>query len=121
MKTLLFIAIILIPSLGYALIEEEETKFKVYGACGMCKARIEKAATSVDGVSSARWLQKAQMLSLSFDNQKVKIEKVHEKIAASGHDTEKVAAEDEVYESLHACCHYERAVYDEKPEDESHH
>ena len=121
MKTLLFIAVFLIPSLGYALSEEKETEFKVYGACGMCKARIEKAALSVDGVSSAQWSQKTQILSLSFDNQKVKIEKVHEKIAASGHDTEKVAAEDEVYESLPACCHYERAVYDDESEHESHH
>ena len=121
MKTLIFIAVFLIPSLGYALSEEEETKFKVYGACGMCKARIEKAATSVDGVSSAEWSQKTQMLSLTWDEQKVNIEAVHEKIAGSGHDTEKVAAEDEVYKSLPACCHYERAVYDDKPEHESHH
>jgi len=30
-------------------------KFKVAGNCGMCKARIEKAAKSVDGVSGADW------------------------------------------------------------------
>ena len=33
MKTLLFIAVFLIPSLGYALSAEEETEFKVYGVC----------------------------------------------------------------------------------------
>ncbi len=121
MNTLLFISVFLIPSLGYALSVEEETEFKVYGACGMCKARIEKAATSVDGVSSAQWSQKTQMLSLSFDNQKVDVEAVHEKVAGSGHDTEKVAAEDKVYKSLPACCHYERAAYDDKPVHESHH
>ena len=30
-------------------------KFKVYGNCGMCEKRIEKAASSVDGVSKADW------------------------------------------------------------------
>jgi len=29
---------------------EKTEKFKVYGNCGMCEKRIEKAANSVDGV-----------------------------------------------------------------------
>ncbi len=120
MKTLIFIAVFVIPALGFTLSSAEKTEFKVYGACGMCEARIEKAATSVDGVSSAQWSQKTQMLSLTWDEQKVNIEAVHEKIAGSGHDTEKVAAKDETYNSLPACCHYERAVYD-KSDHESHH
>ncbi len=118
MKTLIFIAVFVIPALGFTLSSAEKTEFKVYGACGMCKARIEKAATSVDGVSSAQWSQKTQMLSLTWDEQKANVEEVHEKIAGSGHDTEKVAAEDETYSSLPACCHYERAA-DDKPGHES--
>lgn len=107
MKTLIFLAVILLPSLGALQANPAETEFKVYGACGMCKDRIEAAAT-IDGVSFAEWSQDKQMLTLHYDADQVDLEKVHQRIADAGHDTEKVRADDEVYNSLPACCHYER-------------
>lgn len=107
MKTLFLLAAILLPSLGGLQANPTETEFKVYGACGMCKDRIETAAM-IDGVSFAEWSQDEQMLTLRYDAEQVELEKVHQRIADAGHDTEKVRADDEVYNSLPACCKYER-------------
>ncbi|MFW5687640.1 MAG: heavy-metal-associated domain-containing protein [Bacteroidota bacterium] len=106
MKTLVFFITLLIPMLGVS--NQDKTEFKVYGACEMCKARIEKAAKSVHGVHAADWDMKTQMLTLDYDTQKVDLDDVHQKIADAGHDTEKVRASDETYQSLPACCKYKR-------------
>ncbi len=108
MKTLLLLFTFIIPSLTFGLSAAEKTEFKVYGACGMCEARIEKAAKSMDGVNAADWNQETKMLSIEYDADKVNLDDVHKTIAEAGHDTEKVSAKDEVYEGLPACCHYER-------------
>ncbi len=87
--------------------KREMTSFKVYGSCGMCKSRIEKAAMT-EGVRSAEWSMEKNLLTLNYDPETTDLETVHEKIAEAGHDTEKLSADDSVYNSLPACCHYER-------------
>lgn len=84
-------------------------KFKVYGNCGMCENRIEKAAKSVEGVSNAEWDKKTQTIEISFDASKTDVHKVHMAIAKVGHDTEMHKAKDETYNSLPGCCKYDRA------------
>lgn len=110
MKTLLLLATFLVPLLGYS--HHHKTEFKVFGACGMCETRIENAARSVAGVTSADWNRQTKMLTLEYDADKVNLDDVHNKIAEVGHDTDKVRAKDEVYKALPACCHYERAESD---------
>ncbi len=83
-------------------------KFKVYGNCGMCESRIEKAAKSVEGVSSADWDQDTKMIEVTFDDSKTDLEKIHKAIADAGHDTDLKKADDKTYEALPGCCHYER-------------
>jgi Cu(I)/Ag(I) efflux system membrane fusion protein len=83
-------------------------KFKVYGNCGMCEDRIEKAANSVDGVSSAVWDKKTMMIEVKLDASKTDVHKVHMAIAEVGHDTEMHKARDEVYNRLPDCCKYDR-------------
>lgn len=106
MKTLLLTMLLFLPGLAMAQ-NTTESEFKVYGACGMCKERIENAA-ALDGVTSANWSQETRMLTLSYDANQVDLDEVHESIAEAGHDTEKVRADDDVYENLPACCHYDR-------------
>ncbi|MBW6498604.1 MAG: heavy-metal-associated domain-containing protein [Bacteroidales bacterium] len=106
MKTFLFLATILIPLLGFS--NDHKAEFKVYGACGMCETRIENAAKSVDGVTTADWNRETKMLTIEYDTEKVSLDDVHKKIAEAGHDTDKVRAKDKVYNGLPACCHYER-------------
>lgn len=86
---------------------EMTAKFKVYGNCGMCEKRIEKAA-KIDGVSFADWDVDTKMLTVIFDPGKVKPNQIHKAVAAVGHDTDKVKAPDEVYAELPECCQYER-------------
>jgi copper chaperone CopZ len=83
------------------------TKFKVYGNCGMCEKRIEKAA-KIEGVTFADWNEDTKILAITFDSTKVKPAQVHKAVAAVGHDTEKEKADDAVYAKLHECCQYER-------------
>ena len=80
---------------------------KVWGNCGMCKARIEKTA-KVDGVSKALWDAKTQILTLTYDPSKVKTDDIQKKIAAVGHDTEMFKADDKAYDALPGCCKYDR-------------
>ena len=78
---------------------------KVSGNCEMCKARIEKAA-KLDGVVKAEWNKKDKTLTATFDQAKTNIEEIGKKVAASGHDTEKVKATDAVFDKLPGCCKY---------------
>ena len=88
-------------------VAEMTTKFKVYGNCGMCEKRIEKAA-KIDGVRLADWDEDSKMITVTFNPEKVKPGRIHKAIAAVGHDTDKVKAPDEVYAELPECCLYER-------------
>ena len=88
--------------------QTDSASFKVYGKCGMCKKRIEKAANSLEGVSGANWDVSSKEFTARYDETKVSEKEIHEKIASVGHDTEKVKATDEAYGNLHGCCKYNR-------------
>ena len=116
MKLRFFISIILLT--GVLNLHAQETpetdtvaemtaKFKVYGNCGMCEKRIEKAA-KIDGVRLADWDEDSKMITVTFNPEKVKPGRIHKAIAAVGHDTDKVKAPDDVYAELPECCLYER-------------
>ena len=82
-----------------------EASFDVLGTCGMCKDRIEEAATGINGVESATWNKDTKVLSLTYTTG-LNLDKVHQAIADVGHDTNKIKAKDEVYETLPGCCRY---------------
>lgn len=88
--------------------EKQTETVKVYGNCGMCKTRIEKAAKSVDGVKKAIWDQEKKELTVTFDPEVTNVEAIEKEVAAVGHDTDNVKAKDEVYSNLHSCCQYDR-------------
>lgn len=93
--------------------QAKSEKFKVYGNCGMCEARIEKAAKAVPGVNSADWDMETKMMEVSFNDSKTDVDKIELAIAGVGHDTENHKAKDSVYDKLPGCCQYERAVIKE--------
>ena len=84
----------------------QQSTFKVAGNCQMCKNRIEKAASSLDGVNSAVWNTESKILEITYNPEKVQLERVHEAIASAGHDTEMKTALQKVYNELPACCLY---------------
>ena len=83
-------------------------KIKVYGNCGMCKTRIEKAAKSVEGVSEASWNSEDSMLSVTYDAAKTTTLKIEEAESKVGHDTDHTRAADKTYDNLPGCCQYDR-------------
>jgi hypothetical protein len=79
--------------------------FKVDGECGSCKSRIQNAL-KVEGIKFAKWDEDSKLLSIQYDDRFIKLDKIHYLVAAAGHDTEKVNAKEEVYNTLPDCCHY---------------
>ncbi len=84
--------------------------FGVRGNCGMCKSTIEKAANSIEGVASATWDVDKKKVDDYFDANKTNAMTIHNAIAASGYDTEKVAGSEEAYKDLPGCCKYDHEM-----------
>lgn len=81
----------------------------VKGNCDQCKKRIEKAAYSVKGVKTATWSEETGNLHLILDETKCSTADVQAAVVKAGHDTEKVKATEQDYNSLHHCCQYSRS------------
>lgn len=79
--------------------------FRVSGVCGMCKARIEKAAADA-GADKAVWQPSTQELRVTIHPERSTPEQVKKQIAAVGHDVEGLPADDRAYRALPACCQY---------------
>lgn len=92
-----------------------ELSFGVRGNCGMCKVTIEKAANGVSGVSSANWNVNKKKIDISFDATKTTLKTIHNAIAASGYDTDKVAGNLKAYDALVKCCQYDHAMLMNQP------
>lgn len=84
-----------------------DLSFGVRGNCEMCKSTIEKAANSVEGVTMATWDVDKKMIDVSFDDSKTDAMAIHNAIAASGYDTDKVAGSEVAYKDLPGCCQYD--------------
>ncbi|MDR0814993.1 MAG: efflux RND transporter periplasmic adaptor subunit [Bacteroidales bacterium] len=88
--------------------EPVHAMLEVGGLCGMCKTRIEGAAMSVVGVTSASWDKETRQLHLHFDPSKTALDDISKAVAKSGHDTDKHKADDGIYNALPACCKYRK-------------
>jgi Cu(I)/Ag(I) efflux system membrane fusion protein len=84
----------------------KHTTFGVSGNCEMCKDRIEKAAQSVKGVSSAVWDVTTKKINVEYDDNLTNPGAIQKSIAMVGHDTEKVKADVKTYNALPDCCKY---------------
>jgi copper chaperone CopZ len=91
-------------------ISSQEISFGVRGNCGMCKTTIENAANSLDGVSLASWNIDQKTLVVFYDSSAVDEMSIHNAIAASGYDTEKVLGNLDAYNSLPGCCQYDHEM-----------
>jgi outer membrane receptor for ferrienterochelin and colicin/copper chaperone CopZ len=86
-------------------ITDSSVTIKVFGNCIQCKTRIE-AAMKTKGVKTAVWSIESKLLKLQYDPSVITIEKIHQKIADVGHDTELKKAKDKTYNNLPECCLY---------------
>lgn len=107
-KAIFLTMVIALLSLTTVFGQAKTEKFKVYGNCGMCEKRIETAAKSIEGVTTANWTKETQMFEVAFDSTKTDVHKIHMAIAKVGHDTEMHKTKDETYNALPGCCKYTR-------------
>lgn len=82
------------------------TKFKVFGNCEMCQARIEKVVNKFKNVEESEWSPETKMLTIFYKETMPDITEIQKAIAAVGHDTETFKAVDAVYAKLPKCCLY---------------
>ena len=110
MKTLSIYAVILFSifsfNSSYAQSVKKDT-IKVWGNCGMCKTKIEKAAKAA-GASTANWNEETKELKVSYAVSKTSGTKIQQAIARSGYDTQDFTAENKAYQKLPGCCQYDR-------------
>ena len=74
----------------------------------MCIRDSNKAVKSVKGVADANWDTKTKILSFSYDEALTSKEAIEDVVVDLGHDTQNKKADDETYDALPPCCHYDR-------------
>ena len=105
MKKILLLLLI-IPLFSYSQNKNLNETFQVNGNCEMCKKRIEKATLSLNGVKYSNWNKTSSNLSIIFNNKKITIDEIKNKIAESGHDNGDYISSLESYNKLPDCCKY---------------
>ncbi len=82
-------------------------RYRVLGACEMCKDRIE-SVLKIPGVAYSRWNAETNLLYVAFDSTRTGRVQMLRKISDAGHDNELFIAANKTYNRLPACCHYDR-------------
>src|ERR1700743_1969645 len=77
----------------------------VKGNCEECKKRIENAA-DIKGVKFSEWNEEKQLITVTYRTDKVTLDEIEKRIAASGHDTGNLHGSGSAYQKLPACCRY---------------
>ena len=82
---------------------------KIYGNCGMCKDRIEKAG-NLKNNAKVDWNVDTKMATITYDAKKTNQDAILKRIALAGHDSDKFLAPNDVYSKLPNCCQYDRVA-----------
>jgi copper chaperone CopZ len=107
-KIVMAIIVLLSMTMAQAQIKNAKTEtVKVYGNCGMCKSKIEKAG-NLKKVAKVDWNENTQMATITYDAKKTSTDEILKRIALAGYDSDKFLAPDAVYNNLHGCCQYDR-------------
>jgi periplasmic mercuric ion binding protein len=85
----------------------------IKGNCEECKKRIENAA-DIKGVKRCEWQEDKQQALVIYNSQKTNLETIEKAIAASGHETAHVKANEKKYAALPDCCKYKSTTCNEK-------
>ncbi|MBI1305604.1 MAG: ATPase [Bacteroidetes bacterium] len=102
-RSLTAIAILFIMSLQIAYAKKVTTEFKVYGQCGECKEKIEKAL-DVPGITFAEWNVETKMLKVQYNDDKYTVDQIHDIMHKLGYATDKGSAESSAEKKLPKCC-----------------
>ncbi len=83
---------------------KQYVEIKTSAQCGTCKAAIEKAVGSVEGVKTADLDLDSKVVAVKYDGDKTTAEAIKAAIIAIGYDADELPANPEAYEGLHSCC-----------------
>ncbi|MDN3677671.1 DUF3347 domain-containing protein [Flavobacterium paronense] len=100
--------LVLLSGISNAQIKNTKTEsVKIYGNCGMCKTKIEKAG-NLKNISHVDWNEDTKMATLTYDENKTNQDEILKRIALVGYDSDKFLAPADVYSKLPGCCQYDR-------------
>lgn len=103
------IIIVLSTSVSAQIKNAKTESVKVYGNCGMCETKIEKAG-NIKNVVEVDWNQDTQMATVTYDVTKTNQDEILKRIALAGYDSDKFLAPNDVYNKLPGCCQYDRVA-----------
>ena len=112
MKTLKIFSTVLLCCAIATTAFSQKTKtetFQVSGNCGMCEAKIEKAAKAA-GATYAEWNKETKIITVKYNTSSSNLAKIQKSIAEAGYDNAGVKSTTEAYDKLHACCKYDRTA-----------
>ena len=99
---------VLLSTTSNAQIKNAKTEsVKIYGNCGMCETKIEKAG-NIKKIANVDWNKDTQMATLTYDAKKTNQDEILKRIALVGYDSDKFLAPEAVYSKLSGCCQYDR-------------
>ena len=100
--------LVLLSGVSNAQIKNAKTEsVKIFGNCGMCKTKIEKAG-NLKNIAKVDWDADTKMATLTYDETKTSQDEILKRIALVGYDSEKFLAPADVYSKLPGCCQYDR-------------
>lgn len=77
----------------------------VRGNCDECKNRIENAV-DIKGVKLAVWEETNQVLTVTYNPEKVSLLQIKNAVVSKGHDADTLKAQEIIYNKLPDCCKY---------------
>ena len=112
-KKILILILLVVGLKSFSQNKVARATIEVDGVCMMCKSRIEKACLSAKGVKYANWDVNTHQLKLIYNNKKIDLDSISNRVAKAGHDTKTVIATPEDYATVHPCCMYRDDVIKE--------
>jgi len=108
-KVMVAIIVVLSTSVNAQIKNAKTETVKVYGNCGMCETKIEKAG-NIKNVVEVDWNKDTQIATVTYDVTKTNQDEILKRIALAGYDSDKFLAPNDVYNKLPGCCQYDRVA-----------
>ena len=104
LSAFILIAIMSVGNQAIAVSKSKTINIKTSAICGSCKARIEKALSSVEGVEKAILNLNNKQVKVKYDPAKTSPEKLRETVSNTGYSADDVKANEEALNKLPGCC-----------------
>lgn len=105
---IVLLGLFFVVNLAFAA-ESKKVEIKTSAICGMCKKKIEKGLSKLEGVQKANLDVKTKIATVKYNPHETNIAEIRTAIAKTGYDADTVKADKKAYGKLMGCC--------KKPED----